>query len=180
MLYRLDYPNQEVRISLNRGLLQSLGKTVTEARGQGRDLCTRLEAHDFAGFAETLKAYLSSIPYQWHATGDLARYEAWSASLLHMCFRAIGVDVRAEEASSHGSTDMVVETGGQVFILEFKMAETDADVETKMEEAFTQMREKGYANRYRDRKEPLHRIAVVCGREARNLLEVRVEQVNRS
>ena len=176
-LYRLDYPNQEVRVSLNRGLLQSLGKTVAEARGQGRDLCARLEANDFEGFAETLKAYLASLPYQWHATGDLARYEAWSASLLQMCFRAIGVDVRAEEATSHGGADMVVHTGGQVFILEFKMAATDADIETKMEEAFTQMRDRGYANRYRDRQEPVHRIAVVCGREARNLLEVRVEQV---
>ena len=176
-LYRLDYPNQEVRVSLNRGLLQSLGKTVTEARGQGRDLCALLEANDFEGFAETLRAYLSSIPYQWHATGDLARYEAWYASLLQMCFRAIGVDVRAEEATSHGGADMVVHTGGQVFILEFKMAATDADIETKMEEAFTQMRDRGYANRYRDRPEPVHRIAVVCGREARNLLEVRVEQV---
>ena len=62
-LYQLDYPNQEVHVSLNRGLLQSLGKTVTEARGQGRDLCARLEANDFEGFAETLKAYLASIPY---------------------------------------------------------------------------------------------------------------------
>ena len=153
-LYQLDYPNQEVRVSLNRGLLQSLGKTVTEARGQGRDLCALLEANDFAGFAETLKAYLASIPYQWHATGDLARYEAWYASLLQMCFRAIGVDVHAEAASSHGGADMVVHTGGQVFILEFKMASTDADIETKMAEAFTQMRDKGYANRYRDRDDP--------------------------
>ncbi|MCY4006395.1 MAG: hypothetical protein OXE84_06160, partial [Rhodobacteraceae bacterium] len=62
-LYQLDYPNQEVRVSLNRGLLQSLGKTVAEARGQGRDLCARLEANDFEGFAETLKAYLASLPY---------------------------------------------------------------------------------------------------------------------
>ncbi len=65
---------------------------------------------------------------------------------------------------------------GSGAVLEFKMAETHADVETKMEEAFTQMRDRGYTNRYRDRKEPLHRIAVVCGREARNLLEVRVER----
>jgi len=173
-LYQLDYPNQEVQISLNRGLLQYLGKAVTEARGQGRDLRTFLEANDFEGFAETLKAYLASIPYAWHIN-DLARYEAWYASLLHMCFRAIGVDMRAEEASSHGQADMVVETGGQVFILEFKMAETDADIETKMAEAFAQMRDRGYANRYRDRPEPVHRIAVVCGHEARNLLEVRVE-----
>ncbi len=180
MLYQLDYPNQEVCVSLNRGLLQYLGKTVADARGQGRDLCAHLESNDFEGFAETLKAYLASIPYQWHATGDLARYEAWYASLLHMCFRAIGVNVRTEEASSHGGADMVVETGGQVFVLEFKMAGQDADVETKMEEAFTQMRDRGYANRYRDRDEPLHRIAVVCGREARNLLEVRAERVNSS
>ena len=175
-LYRLDSPNQEVRLSLNDELLADLSPHNRVPSEEAGTLQSHLEANDFEGFAETLKAYLASIPYQWHATGDLARYEAWYASLLQMCFRAIGVDVRAEEASSHGGADMVVETGGQVFILEFKMAETDADVETKMEEAFTQMRDKGYANRYRDRDEPLHRIAVVCGREARNLLEVRVER----
>ena len=175
-LYRLDSPNQEVRLSLNDELLADLSPHNRVPSEEAATLQSHLEANDFEGFAETLKAYLASIPYQWHATGDLARYEAWYASLLQMCFRAIGVDVRAEEASSHGGADMVVETGGQVFILEFKMAETDADVETKMEEAFTQMRDKGYANRYRDRDEPLHRIAVVCGREARNLLEVRVER----
>ncbi len=176
-LYRLDSPNQEVSLSLNDELLTDLSPQNRVPSEEATTLQSRLEANDFEGFAETLKAYLSSIPYQWHATGDLARYEAWYASLLQMCFRAIGVDVRAEEASSHGGADMVVETGGQVFILEFKMATTDADVETKMEEAFTQMRDRGYANRYRDRNEPVHLTAVVCGREARNLLEVRVEPV---
>ncbi len=174
-LFRLDSPNQEVRLSLNDELLADLSPHNRVPSEEATTLQSRLEANDFEGFAETLKAYLASIPYQWHATGDLARYEAWYASLLHMCFRAIGVNVRTEEASSHGGADMVVETGGQVFVLEFKMAGRDADVETKMEEAFTQMRDRGYANRYRDRREPLHRIAVVCGREARNLLEVRVE-----
>ncbi len=174
-LYRLDYPNQEVRVSLNRGLLQHLGKAVTEATGQGRGLRALLETNDFTGFADTLRAYLSSIPYQWHATGDLARHEAWHASLLHACFRAIGVDVRAEEASSHGRADMVVRTGGQVFVLEFKMAEDAAAAGTALEAAFAQMRARGYADRYRDRREPVHLVAVACGREARNLLEVRVE-----
>ena len=113
-LYQLDYPNQEVQISLNRGLLQYLGKKVTEATRQGSDLCACLTANDFVGFAETLQAYLASIPYRWHITGDLAHYEAWYASLLHMCFRTIGVDVdvRSEEASSRGRADMVVMMGG--------------------------------------------------------------------
>ncbi len=178
-LYRLDYPNQEVKLSLNDHLLAALTPQDRVPLDDGDTLQSRLEANDFAGFAETLKAYLASIPYAWH-NNDLARYEAWYASLLQMCFRTIGMDVRTEEASSHGRADMVVHTGGQVFILEFKMADTDADIETKLAEAFTQMRTRGYANRYRDCEDPIHLIAVVCGREARNLLEVRVEPAGNS
>ncbi len=171
--YRLDYPNLEVRLSLNRGLLQHLGKASAEAAGEGRDLCALLKDNDFREFGTRLRSYLAGIPYQWHATGNLARYEAWYASLLHMCFRAIGVEVCAEEASSHGRADMVVRTGGQVFVLEFKMAESAEDSGAALEAAFTQMRARGYANRYRDRKEPVHLVAIACGREVRNLLEVR-------
>ncbi len=40
-----------------------------------------------------------------------------------MCFRAIGVEDRREEASSPGRADMVVEIGDQVFVIEFKRAE---------------------------------------------------------
>ncbi len=172
-LYRLDYPNQEVRISLNRGLLRYLGKTVTEVAEQGRDLRSSLAANDFAGFAATLKAWLASIPYQWHATGDLARYEAWYASLLHMVFRAIGVDVRGEAATSHGRADMVVSLGAQVFILEFKMADSADDAQTALEAAFTQMRARGYADTHHGKT--VHLVAIACGRDARNLLEVRAE-----
>ena len=172
-LYRLDYPNQEVRISLNRGLLHHLDRDRRVRPDQGRALRSSLEAGDFTGFADTLRAWLAGIPYQWHATGDLARYEAWYASLLHMAFRAVGVDARAEEATSHGRADMVVLTGGQVFILEFKMADSAGDAGAALEAAFTQMRDRGYADTYRDR--PVHLVAIACGREVRNLLEVRAE-----
>ncbi len=174
-LYRLDYPNQEVRISLNRGLLAYLGKAGVEAGRQGQTLRALLEANDFTGFAETLKAWLASIPYQWHTTGDLARYEAWYASLLHMVFRAIGVDVHAEAATSHGRADMVVSLGAQVFILEFKMADSPAAAETALAAAHAQMRDRGHADTYRG--QTVHLLAIACGREARNLLEVRAEAV---
>ena len=174
-LYRLDYPNLEVRVSLNRGLLGYLGNTGKEPLDQGRELCALLEANNFDGFGDRLRSYLSGIPYQWHATGDLARYEAWYASLLHMCFRAIGVDLQVEDASSHGRADMVVLTGGQVFVLEFKMAEGNGDTAAALDAALAQMRERGYAEKYRDRREPVHLVGVACGREARNLLEIRSE-----
>ena len=38
-----------------------------------------------------------------------------------------------------------------------------------------QMRERGYADKYRDRGKPLHLVAAVFGREQRNLLALRAE-----
>ncbi|MCY4151817.1 MAG: AAA family ATPase [Aestuariivita sp.] len=177
IMYRLDYPNQEVQFSLNRELLNYFGKSVTEAVDQGRELRKLLEANDFKGFADKFRTYLSSIPYQWTTTGNLARYEAWYAGLLHMGFRATGVDVRSEESSSHGRADMVVLTGGQVFVLEFKMVESAKETESALETALAQMRDRRYAEKYRDRKEPIHQIAIVCDRKDRVLRDIRVESL---
>ena len=171
---RLGYPNLEVQLSLNDELLAYLGKGKVPL-DEGRKLRELLEANDFERFADRLRSYLSGIPYQWHASGDLARYEAWYASLLHMCLRAIGVDLRVEDASSRGRADMVALTGGQVFVLEFKMAEGEGDTDAALDAAISQMRERGYAEKYRARGEPVHLLGAACGREARNLPEIRAE-----
>jgi len=92
-----------------------------------------------------------------------------------MTFRSIGVKVRSEEASSHGRADMVVQLGEQVFILEFKMADSPDDAKVALDSAFTQMRKRGYADTYH--AQPVHLVAIACGRDARNLLEVRAELV---
>ena len=42
-----------------------------------------------------------------------------------------------------------------------------------MTAAFNQMREKGYADKYQNKS--VYLIAMVCGREARNLLEIKAE-----
>ena len=60
------------------------------------------------------------------------------------------------------------------------MADGDSDTAAVLEVAIDQMRERGYAVRYRDRGERIHLIGVVCGREARNLLETGPSQTNSS
>ncbi len=174
-LYRLDYPNREVRLSLNDGLLAWLGQKGVEPLERGREFCALLEAHDFAGFGATLQAWLAGIPYQWHATGDLARYEAWYASLLYMCLRAVGADLRVEEASARGRADMVLRRGRQVFVLEFKMAEDEDGAKAALDAALAQMRGRGYADQYADHDGPVHLVGVACGRDVRNLLDIRAE-----
>ncbi len=90
-----------------------------------------------------------------------------------MCFRAIGVNVRAEDASSRGRAGTVVLTGGQVFVLEFKMAEGGGDTDAALDAAAHQMRKQGGTEKYCDHGESVHLADVACGREARNLLVVR-------
>ena len=174
-MYRLDYPNLEVRLGLNDGLLAWLGSRDADPFDQGTELLALLGADDFAGFGDRLRAWLSGIPYQWHARGDLARYEAWYASLLYMCLRSAGADPAVEESSSRGRADMVLRLGGRVFVLEFKVVDGEANASAALDAALAQMRERGYAERYRADGTPVHLVGVVCGREARNLLEVRAE-----
>ncbi len=173
--YRLDYPNPEVRISLNEALLARFGLGVLGLVEPARKLPAQLEENDFAGFGDTLRAWLSGIPYQWPAKGDPGRYEAWYAGLLHMCLCSVGLDLRMEKASSRDRADMVVHLGDQVFVLKFKMAEDEDGGEAALDAAMEQMRGRRYAEQYRDHGGPVHLIGVACGHETRPLLAVRAE-----
>ena len=172
--YRLDYPNHEVELSLNRGLLRHM-TGVDHITQQGERLLKLLIELDFDGFAETLRAYLAGIPYPWHDQADLSRYESWYASLLYMSFKAIGAAVRAEESTSRGRSDLVVLHGGQVFVMEFKVVEDESRSDAALDRALVQIRDKGYSEQYRNLGKPIHHVAMVFGGEARNLLGIRVK-----
>ena len=175
LYFRLDFPNLEVRLSLNNGLLRHAAGSNREVSNQGGDLCRLLADNDFDAFGEQLRAFFAGVPYQWQTRPELARYEAWYAGMLYACFRAIGVDLRVEESTSHGRSDMVLLHGGQVFVMEFKTAEEGEETEAALDRAMSQIRARGYADRYRDRGEPIHLVGAVFGRKERNLLAVRSE-----
>ena len=164
-LYTLDYPNFEVRQSLNDGLLGYVTGRRNETADRGDDLARLLADNDFERFAECLRSFFAGIPYQWQGTNGPARYEAWYAGMLYACFRTIGLDLRVEDSSSRGRADMVALHGGQVFVFEFKMADGEGDRDAAARQAIEQIREKGYAEKYRDRNEPVHLIGVAFGRD---------------
>ncbi len=175
--YTLDYPNLEVCQSLNQGLLSYLGRQEKEVSDHGKELGNLLAANDFDGFGECLRSFFAGIPYQWHTGTGPARYEAWYAGMLYACFRTIGLDLRVEESSGRGRADMVVFHGRQVFVFEFKMADGEDTGEAAARSAIEQIRDRGYAEQYRDRGEPVHLVGVSFSRDARNLAAVKVVQL---
>ena len=175
ILYHLDYPNYEVRRSFNLGFADHLtgcGRVIMEA---GNVLIQALAENNFSAFKENIQPMFKGIPYAWSSSGGLERYESWYASLLSMSFRTTRVDLKAEEMSGHGRSDLVILHENQIFVLEFKMVEDSESKERKVEEgldeAITQIREKGYAEKYQDHDQSIHLIGMVFGRNKRNLLD---------
>ena len=163
-VFRLGYPNREVRRSLNRVLLRRLapdpqGQTANRIR-----LARLLKAADCAGLHELFHAFFASIPYEWHVNNDIANYEGYYASVFYSYFAALGYEVVVEESSAAGRLDMAVRAGGHVYLFEFKVVE-----HAGAGAALAQLRERDYAAKYRGRGEPIHLIGVEFSRKTRTV-----------
>ena len=119
---------------------------------------------DCAGLKELFHAFFAGIPYQWYTNTAIADYEGLYASVFYSYFAALGYEIAVEESSSHGRLDMAVRTGGHVYLFEFKVVEL-----APPGSALAQLRERGYADKYRGRGEPIHLIGVEFSRQSRNV-----------
>ena len=163
-LYRLGYPNREVRQSLNECLLQHLVQDVKQQTTNSMRLQRLLEAHDCAGLKELFHAFFASIPYQWYTNNQIADYEGFYASVVYSYFAALGYEIAVEESSSHGRLDMAVRAGGHVYLIEFKVVEM-----APPGSALAQLQSRDYAAKYRHLDQPIHLIGVEFSRETRNV-----------
>ena len=162
--YRLGYPNQEVRRSLNESLLNRLAANPERLAAHRDRLCDLLAANDFAGLEALLRAIFAGIPYQWRTKNDVADYEGCYASVFYACFASRDMDVRVEDSSAHGRVDMAVTYNGNVYLFEFKVVEAEATGA-----ALAQLRNRGYADKYRGSGRPIHLVAAEFSKTTRNL-----------
>ena len=172
LYYRLSYPNQEVRQSLNRSLLNHLIDNSSQHTAHRARLYDLLLVNDFAGLESLFKSFFASIPYQWHTNNDIANYEGYYASVFYSYFESVGLDIVVEDSSSHGRLDMAVLFNGNVYLFEFKGVELVPEGG-----AMEQLKERRYADKYRARGEPIHLVAVEFSRESRNVVAFEVESV---
>ena len=169
-LYRLGYPNREVRQGLNEHLLRHLVRNTQRQLTNSVRLETLLESHDCAGLRELFHAFFASIPYEWYTKNDIARYEGYYASVFYSYFAALGYEVTVEESSNQGRLDMAVKAGGHVYLFEFKVAEL-----TRAGSALGQLRERDYAAKYRAGGAPIHLVGVEFSHQTRNITAFEVE-----
>ncbi len=171
LVYRLGYPNREVRQSLNRSLLRYLVRDATQQMANSVRLYRLLEANDFAGLETLFHAFFASIPYEWYTNNDIARYEGYYASVFYSYFAGLGLNIAVEDSSSHGRLDMAVLFNNHVYLFEFKVVEM-----ASAGAAMAQLQERRYADKYRALEQPIYLIAVEFSKDERNLAAFAVER----
>ena len=84
--------------------------------------------------------------------------------MFYSYFAGLGLEVTVEESWSGGRLDMAVRAGGRVHLFEFKVVERAGPGA-----AMAQLKERGYADKYRHLGEPIHLVAVEFSAETRNI-----------
>ncbi len=171
-LYTLGYPNQEVRTSLNKALLPRLGLSGSQGVKQRVRLLQCLKGNDFEGLRALFTAFFASIPNDWYRSNRIASYEGYYASVFYSHFAALGLDIRCEDITNKGRIDMTVLFNGQVYLFEFKVVE-----EMPEGRALQQIKDRGYADKYRARGEPVHLVGVEFSREQRSVVGFEAEML---
>ncbi len=169
--YTLGYPNREVYQSLNNSLLTYLvqdGGTQVRQRLQLRKL---LLANDFAGLRQLFQSFFSSIPYHWYTNNDIQNFEGYYASVFYSYFAALGLDLTVEDCSHHGRLDMALKFNQQVYLFEFKVVEM-----VPAGKALQQIKDRAYADKYRQLQQPIHLLGVEFSKVDRNIVGFEVEQ----
>jgi hypothetical protein len=169
-IYTLGYPNQEVESSLNASLLSVYTDDLSKSFAHRLRLLDLLLANDLAGLKDLFHAFFATIPHQWYDNNPISRYEGYYASVFYSYFAALGLEIILEDATNHGRIDMTVQFNQRIYLFEFKVVEL-----TPEGRALQQIKDKGYAEKYRTLGQPIHLIGVEFSRASRNVVGFEIE-----
>ena len=164
-IHSLGYPNHEVRTAFLEILLTSLAEGAT-GTGISRFvlLSEYLAEENFEAFFETVTAVFAAIPY----TLNTKRDEAYFHTLFYLMVSASGTDAENEVLTCRGRIDLVAEFHDSVHIMEFKCNRS-------AKAAISQIRKKGYAEKYRQGGKKIFLLGINFSTEKRVPVEWKVE-----
>ena len=164
-VFRLGYPNLEVRRSLNRHLFARMtGRPTDPGSALWRGVLRAFRTGDVAGVESELRALFAGIPHQWHVRNEIARYEGYYASVFYAYLHGTGLDVRAEESSAAGRADVAVVLDDAAWLFELKI-----DERASPGAALAQLRERGYADGHRRRGRAVRLVGIHFSEQSRTV-----------
>lgn len=163
-VYRLGYPNQEVKMSFTESALHYFSQASLATQNNLSRLYDLLAADDFDSLREVFQAFFASIPHDWYRKNQLAGYEGYYASIVYCYFAALGLNVIAEDVTNHGQIDLTVRLDDRMYLIEFKVVSGTVPGNP----ALQQLKARDYARKYQGRR--VYLLGVVFDKQERNIV----------
>ena len=165
-LFRLSYPNFEVKNAFMRYLLDAFSTADTAMTGGYLwELVTALRAGDMSKFFDVLQIFFAGIPYDIQI-----KQERYYQTIFYLIFKLIGLQVGVEVRTSRGRIDAVAELEEGVFVFEFKLG-------GNAKRALTQIHDRGYAKPYTGGTRPVYLIGAVFGAKGQGVVDWKMEML---
>lgn len=155
LLYRLDYPNLEVKRGFITMLSQDYFASVDTTKTVVQQMVDCLYNAEMDKLRDLMNTFLGSIDYEMRK--DKEYHFQYTFYLIFSLLSTFVV--RVEQHNSQGRADMVVETEKYIYIFEFKLDGTAT-------ESLQQIEEKQYALPYKLDKRPIYKIGASFGKQS--------------
>ncbi|APT76042.1 ATPase AAA [Marinitoga sp. 1137] len=161
--YILDYPNFEVKNSFSTLILEANYGFNDEEINRVSEIYLKIEENDIKGLIEEIKKIISAVPYNLHK-----KEEKYYHSLIFTIIASAGIDVKAEELTNLGRSDLVIDFDDRIYLFEIKLDQSS-------DEALKQIKEMKYYEKYSGKE--IYLIGMNINSEKRNIEEYIIEKL---
>ena len=142
-MYRLGFPNDEVRYGFLKNLLPAY--TAVPFGETGKSVWQFVEdvrKGNVNGFMERMQSLIAGISYDNFSSKELKLREQNYQTAVYLIFKLMGQFVQTEIHCAMGRADCVVKTADTIYLFEFKLSGS-------VEDALEQIKENAYAAQYK-------------------------------
>ena len=174
-VYVLHFPNREVRHGMVDCMTSYLIDTDNDERNSTILAMSRaMKRGCLAEALSAMRSWIATIPYdivtkkEWMARKN---HEAFYKMLMYTVFSLLNSKVDTEVKSVLGRADVVIKAKKFIYVLEIK-------VDKSVDDALTQIDDKGYAIPYEASNMTLQKCGVMISSEARNITHWKIVDEN--
>ena len=170
-LYRLGFPNDEVRYGFLHNLLPAYSDVPFGQTGVwvGR-FVQDVRKGNVNGFMERMQSLIAGISYDNFSSKELKLREQNYQTAVYLIFALMGQFVQTEVHCSMGRADCVVITVDTVYIFEFKLSGNSS-----AEDAIAQIQKQNYAAKYKTDGKKIVLIGAGFDEQMRTISEWKAE-----
>ena len=172
-MYRLGFPNDEVRYSFLENLVPAYSSLRPDETGVSIwKFVEDIRAGNVDEFMERMQAIIASVPCDNLPKDKLKLREQNYQTAVYLIFKLMGQFVQTEIHCLKGRADCIVHTKDSIYIFEFKLMSAGT-----AEDAIVQIKENGYAVQFKTSSKKIILIGSSFNEEERTIGEWKTEEL---